>query len=79
MEELISAIIILFVAIILTFAFSPIIHSEINADIASSNHLGFTLDAEVLSALSVIVDLHGILIIIGEITGAIALVSKTYL
>ena len=78
MEELIYVIITLFVAIILTFAFSPIIQSEINADITSSNHYGFTLDAEVLSALSLIVDLHGLLAILGEIVGTIALVYKTY-
>jgi hypothetical protein len=78
MEELIYAIILLFLAIILTFAFSPIIHSEINADIASSDHYGFTLDAGVLGALAVILDLHGLLAIMGEIVGTMALIYKTY-
>ena len=77
MEELIYAIIGLFLVITLTFAFSPIIHSEINADIASSNRAGFTLDAEVLSALSVIVDLHGLLAIIIEVIAIFKLVYKS--
>lgn len=78
MDELIYAIILLFLTIILTFIFSPSIHSEINADIASSDHYGFTLSAGVLDALAVIVDLHGLLAIIGEIVGTIALIYKTY-
>ncbi len=79
MEGLVYGVIALFLIITLTFAFSPIIQSEINADIASSNHYGFTIDAEVLSALSVIVDLHGLVAIIVEIFGTIGLLYKSYL
>lgn len=79
LRALIYAIIILFLVMILTFAFSPIIHSEINADITISNHFGFTLDAEVLSALLVIVDLHGLLVILGEIFGTAGLLYKSHL
>lgn len=77
MEELIYGIIALFLIIILTFTFSPIIHSEINTDIASSNHSGSTLDRVVLSMLSLIVDFHGLLVIFGEIFGTIALLYKS--
>ncbi|MCW1295976.1 MAG: hypothetical protein OH338_03745 [Candidatus Parvarchaeota archaeon] len=79
MEELVYGVIALFLIITLTFALSPIIQSEINADIASSNHHGFTIDVEVLSALSVIVDLHGLVAIIVEIFGTIGLLYKSYL
>jgi hypothetical protein len=77
MDELIYIVFGLFLVIILTFAFSPIIHSEINTDIASSNQYGFTLEAEVLSALAVVVDLHGLLAIMGEIIGTFTLIFKT--
>lgn len=77
MEELIYAIIVLFVAIILTLALSPIIHSGINNDITSSNQDGFTLAAGVLSVLSIMVDLHGLLTIIIEITATFYLVYKS--
>lgn len=78
MEKLISIGIVLTIVIILTLAFSPIIHLGINADIASSNHYGDVLDAEALGVLAIAVELHGLFAIIGEVVGAIARIYKTY-
>ncbi len=78
MDELIYVIIGLFLFIILTFTFSPIIHSAINNDIASSNHYNeFNLYAEVLSVLSIVLDLHGLLLIIAEIIATLSLIYRS--
>ena len=79
LRALIYAIIILFLVMILTFAFSPVLSSIIDTAIIQSNHYGFLLDAEVLSALLVIVDLHDLLIIFGEIFGTAWLLYKSHL
>jgi hypothetical protein len=75
MVKLIYAIVVLLLVIALTLVFSQIINSRIDADIASSNHYGFTLDAKVLEALVVIVELHGLLLVIVEIITTITLVN----
>ncbi|EEZ92607.1 MAG: hypothetical protein BJBARM4_0804 [Candidatus Parvarchaeum acidiphilum ARMAN-4] len=66
MDKLNYAIILLLIIIILTFALSPSIHSTIESGIAGSNHYRFTLDADVLGAIALIVSLHGLLLIITE-------------
>ncbi|MCL5976477.1 MAG: hypothetical protein M1580_02680 [Candidatus Parvarchaeota archaeon] len=62
---------------ILTFAFSPVLSSIIDTDIIQSNHYGFLLDAEVLSVLSIVLDLHGLLLIIAEIIATLSLIYRS--
>lgn len=77
LRALIYAIIILFLVMILTFAFSPVLSSIIDTDIIQSNHYGFLLDAEVLSVLSIVLDLHGLLLIIAEIIATLSLIYRS--
>ena len=77
LRALIYAIIILFLVMILTFAFSPVLSSIIDTNIIQSNHYGFLLDAEVLSVLSIVLDLHGLLLIIAEIIATLSLIYRS--
>ena len=79
LKGIIYAIIILFLVIMLTLVSSPILHSSINNAIVQSNHYGFTIDAEVLGFFLLIVDLHGLLVILGEIFGTAGLLYKSHL